>query len=92
MSQEPLFHLCTGEPVYRGDVLWHPDHVNVGWWCKAEFRPDEGDTVYVVVRSPNGAVPTVRIADLRKEPPHVRKCSLCGQTLPNAKEHQPCQK
>lgn len=76
----PLFLLDDGEPVYYKDVLWHPDKLRVGWYCIAEFEPI-GE--YVTVRSDNGAVPTVLISELRKEPPEEHKrCSKCGQLLP----------
>jgi hypothetical protein len=77
---KPLFFLIDNTPVYEGDVLYHPDSINVGWYCVAEFAPDDE---YVTVRSPNGAVPTVRIDDLRKQPPAPpARCSKCGQFLP----------
>jgi hypothetical protein len=79
MRQE-LFYLLDGTPVFKGEILYHPDPVKVGWYCKAEFEVRESG--YVTVRSPNGAVPTVRIADLRKEPPQAKRCSKCCQLLP----------
>jgi len=63
--RKPLFKLLDGTDVYKGDVLWHPNLNRVGWCCFAEFEP-EYDTV--VVRSPNGAVPTVYISELRRTP------------------------
>ena len=79
--RKPLFYLLDNTPVYEGDVLYHPDPIKVGWYCKAEFEPDNVE--YVTVRSPNGAVPTVLISNLRKEPPAPpARCSKCGQLLP----------
>lgn len=76
----PLFQLEDGTEVFYGDVLWHPDKGRVGWCCKAEFR---ARNERVTVRSPNGAVPNVAVADLRKEPPRPPpRCSECGQFLP----------
>jgi len=79
---KPLFKLSDGTDVFAGDVLWHPDLERVGWCCIAEFEP-EGETV--TVRSPNGAVPTVNISELRKKPPilpinkgMVFECPDCG--------------
>ena len=80
MKQYPLFHLVTGEPVFYGDILWHPDRYKVGWCCKAEFEPKNG---YVTVRALNGAVPKVKVSELRKEPPEEpKRCDKCGQLLP----------
>lgn len=78
--RKPLFELSDGTEVFYGDVLWHPDLRRVGWCCRAEFEP-EGDTV--TVRSPNGAVPSVFISELRKTPPSPsERCMTCGQLLP----------
>lgn len=77
-----LFELDSGTPVYYGDVLYHPDRRRVGWYCKAEFMPnDDGDTV--TVRAEASAVPTVLISELLEEPPIDRRCHACGQILPN---------
>jgi len=73
-----LFNLSDGTRIFRGDILSHPDHRNVGWYCTAEFKP-KGD--FVTVRSPNGAVPTVKISTLKREPPHLKWCKLCGQRI-----------
>lgn len=79
--RKPLFFLSDKTPVYSGDVLYHPDSIRVGWYCIAEFSPDNDERV--TVRSPNGAVPTVLISDLKKEPPAPPfRCSKCGQILP----------
>jgi len=57
-----LFYLHTGEAIYHGDKLWHPDpRMTLGLPLTAEFS-GEGDTV--TVRHPNGAVPHLRISDL----------------------------
>lgn len=73
----PLFRLSDGTEVFEGDILYHPDIRRVGWACKAEFEPT-GEMV--TVRSPNGAVPTVAISELRREPPLVpKRCSQCGR-------------
>ncbi len=78
---DPIFRLINGTNVYYGDVLWHPDNRRVGWCCLAKFLPES--ELYVTVRSPNGAVPTVRISELRKEPPVIpKRCKCCGQLLP----------
>lgn len=80
--KEVIFHLQDGTPVHKGDILYHPDRVLVGWYCMAQFKPEE-DSEFVVVRSPNGAVPMVKIADLKSEPPLPQKrCRTCGQLLP----------
>jgi len=78
--REKLFELSDGTEVFKGDILYHPDNYRVGWYCKAYFKPR--DSEYVTVTSTNGAVPTVLIADLRKEPPEVKRCRLCNQLLP----------
>lgn len=68
MNQEPLFHLVDGSPVYRGEVLHvAPGYLHrAGATCKAEF-PAKGDQV--CVRSiPTGAVPTIPLAALSREP------------------------
>jgi hypothetical protein len=76
-----LFHLHDGTPVFKGDILYHPDKRRVGWYCVAEFEPN-GE--YVTVRSPEGAVPTILISELRKEPPpEPIRCTQCGQLLPH---------
>jgi len=76
---KPLFKLLDGTKIYYGDVLWHPDKQR-GWFCRAEFE-SEGDVV--TVRSPNGAVPTVYISELRKKPPpEPKRCEMCNQLLP----------
>lgn len=80
-DREELFRLSDGTPVYYGDILWHPNRTGVGWYCVAEFKP-KGDDL-VTVRSPNGAVPTVRLSELMAEPPKPRpRCRICGQFLP----------
>lgn len=66
--KEVLFHLPDGTPVHKGNILWHPDSRNVGWYCVAEFAPRSPDADTVTVRAPNGAVPHVYIADLRSSP------------------------
>lgn len=81
MDRRLLFHLSDGTPVYKGDILYHPDRYNVGWYCIAQFEPNGDKTV--TVRSPNGAVPTVFISSLSKEPPIEKRCKTCGQLLPN---------
>ena len=80
--KEILFHLSDGSPVLKGDVLWHPDRRNVGWCCFAQGKPNGG---FAVVRSDNGAVPTVCISKLRREPPEPKRCSKCHQLLPKTK-------
>jgi hypothetical protein len=77
----PLFQLGDGTDVFYGDVLWHPDKRRVGWCCIANFYPHEGSDV-VTVNSPNGAVPTVKIAELRRTPPNLayRECPTCNGT------------
>ncbi len=77
-----LFYLHDGTPVFKGDALWHPDRNTVGWCCFAQSKPN-GE--YVVVKSSNGAVPTVRVVELRKQPPEPIRCSKCGQLLPESK-------
>ena len=77
----PLFHLADGTPVFFDDVLWHPDRRRVGWCCIARFTVDpNGETV--TVNSPNGAVPKVRISELRREPPKPATipCPVCNGT------------
>jgi hypothetical protein len=75
-----LFYLSDGTPVYKGDVLWHPNRSRVGWACVAEFPPTGP---MVTVRSiPAGAVPIVLISELRKEPPEQTyrpRCPTCGK-------------
>ena len=73
-----LFTLLDGTKVYKGDVLYHPDRRKVGWCCFAKFKPN-GDMV--TVRSDNGAVPTVRISELLKEPRELKWCRTCGQRI-----------
>jgi len=77
---EHLFDLADGTHVRYGDILYHPDRRNVGWYCIAEFKPSDHETV--TVRAPNGAVPHVKISELRKNPPVVRRCKTCNQILP----------
>ena len=77
---EYLFTLADSTKVYRGDVLYHPDRRKVGWHCVADFKP-EADLV--TVRTDNGAVPTVRICELMKEPPELKWCRTCGQRIPS---------
>ena len=77
MDRELLFYLDDGRAVYRGDILYHPDM----WYCTAEFVTTNVRTV--TVRAPNGAVPTVNISDLCRNPPPERpRCSKCNQLLP----------
>ncbi len=79
-NKEFLFNLNDGTPVNYGDILWHPDRRQVGWFCKAEFHPSCG---WVTVRTDNGAVPQVLVSELRKEPPsEPKRCNECGQILP----------
>ena len=79
-NQNELFRLSDGTPVFKGEILWHPDSNKVGWYCIAEFPPEGA---MVTVRSPNGAVPTVYISELRKKPPPPpRRCPTCDQLLP----------
>lgn len=68
MTAEPLFHLYDGSPVHLGERLHiAPDYLNqAGATCTAEFRSDGCDTV--TVRSEGGAVPTVPIWALSREP------------------------
>jgi hypothetical protein len=75
----PLFNLVDGTPVYFGDVLWHPDRRCVGWYCVANFALDGDGEDSVTVNSPNGAVPTVLIEDLRRVPPVYEQvtCPTC---------------
>ena len=42
MPPPPLFHLVDKSPVFRGDILYHPDRDRVGWYCVAEFEPEAG--------------------------------------------------
>ena len=81
MPPPPLFHLVDKSPVFRGDILYHPDRDRVGWYCVAEFEPEAGGED-VRVRTPNGAVPIVSIDQLQREPPVLARCSKCGQVLP----------
>jgi hypothetical protein len=68
MTIEPLFHLKDGSPVHRGDLLHvAPDYLNnAGATCTAEFPGGGCDAV--TVRSANGAVPTVPIWALSRNP------------------------
>ena len=77
---DTLFVLKDGTEVKRGGILFHPDCRQVGWYRTAEFRADANGRV--TVRSPNGAVPTVFVGDLRSQPPVEKRCSKCGQLLP----------
>ena len=61
-----LFYIGD-EPVFRGDIIWHPDRRKVGWYCIAEFPENHGS---VVVRAEGGGVPTVLVSELRLEPPN----------------------
>lgn len=77
-----LFTLTDGTKVYRGDILYHPDARKVGWYCMANFPSSTNYSV--TVTSPNGAVPTVLVADLRRNPPAPpERCKTCGQLLPD---------
>ena len=78
--QVSLFQLIDGTDVFYGDILWHPDSRNVGWYCTAEYSVNNFG--YATVRSPNGAVPSVDITELRRmPPPPPPRCSECGQLL-----------
>lgn len=60
-KRKPLFEV-QGKPVYKDDILYHPDVYRTGGKVRAEFP--SGDD-YVTVRSvPSGAVPTVKISEL----------------------------
>ena len=79
-----LFYV-EGRPVYRGDILYHPDINRTGGRVSAEF-PAEGD--FVTVRTATndnraGAVPTVRIEDLSWE--------LSQETKDRMKFHDFCE-
>ena len=85
MSQ-PLF-IVEGRPVFKGNVLFHPDRDRTGGRVTAEFDgggASEGD---VTVRSDNGAVPTVRIGSLTWAKP-ILKCRECGQILPDGEQYE----
>ena len=82
MYKNPLFYLNDGSEVYDGDVLWHPDRNKAGWCCFA-FKPPVNDLVMVI--SDNGAVPTVKLSDLKRKPPVPKRCKKCGQLLPESK-------
>lgn len=79
MDKEELFRLSDGSSVFEGDILFHPDHDKVGWYCVANFKAQDKA---VTVTSPNGAVRTVLVSELRREP-QKRKlyCDTCGQRL-----------
>jgi len=65
-GKEVLFTLKTGQQVRRGDKLYHPTSVRTGIdtsYVMAEFKEEIEDQV--AVRTENGAMPTVWIADLK---------------------------
>ena len=78
-----LFHLADGSEVLKGDILYHPNQERYPWYLKAEFKSNLCGTT-VTMRAYNGAVPTVNVADLLREPPEVKwlRCRTCGQFLP----------
>lgn len=82
---EYLFNLADGTPVRKGDILFHPDRRRVGWYCVAEFKPSNDNTT-VTVRAPNGAVPHVKVSELKRNPPVVRRCKTCNQILPERRK------
>lgn len=69
MTREALFHLEDGSPVYRGEVLHvAPEYFNrAGATVHAEFSAEGGDSV-TVRTIPEGAVPTIPISALSREP------------------------
>lgn len=83
MTTEVLFEV-EGRPVSRGAVLFHRDIPRTGGRVTAEFKP-EGD--FVVVRTLNGAVPSVRISELSwaQHPEDV----LRKQFLDELRAHKP---
>lgn len=38
MLKKTLFRLKDGTPVFDGDILYHPDRRNVGWYCIAHWE------------------------------------------------------
>lgn len=75
-----LFYIDGDIPVFRDDILYHPNVKKYGWFLKAEFKSTDGLTV--TMRAYNGAVPTVKISDLMVGPPEITWCKSCGQRLP----------
>lgn len=61
MTDQPALFSIEGKPVHRGDTLYHP----IGA-VKAEFPANGAGEV--TVRTENGAVPTVKLRDLRWAP------------------------
>lgn len=89
MSTARLFRLMDGSPVYRGDKL----HVHREYWRQAgpvvtaEFADGRGPGE-VIVRSDNGAVPSVPIAALtREEHPHTAMSVFLADKL-GCKAHE----
>jgi len=71
---EVLFRLEDGSPVYGGDTLHvAPEYLRkAGAVVTAAFRCDHVAAIEVTVRSKNGAVPTIPIKALSREPhPHT---------------------
>ena len=74
-----LFFLSDDTPVYKNDILWHPDTERYGWYLEAAFV---SHNTHVTMVCDNGAVPTVKISELKRRPPKIKWCSKCGQQLP----------
>ena len=63
LKKECLFTLSSGQQVFDGDKLYHPDpRMTLGQPLKAEFKEEGG---WVTVRHPNGAVPRLRVCELK---------------------------
>lgn len=74
---EELFAV-EGRPVYRGNVLFHPDVRHTGGRVTAEFS-SEGEEVRV--RADNGAVPIVKILELSWSVFPESVCRYCGRNI-----------
>jgi hypothetical protein len=81
---KPLFYV-EGRPVFRGNILFHPDGPKTGNRVTAEFDANGASQGYVTVRTDNGAVPDVRIENLTWTKP-ILTCDKCGQILPKDRQ------
>jgi len=78
MKWQPLFYV-DGIPVFKGQRLYHHNINLTGGIVLAEF-PAEGEMV--TVRSdPSGAVPTVRVSELKWTPAAEELCPTCRRPI-----------
>ena len=78
MSENKELFKVDGRPVYKGNILFHPDKSRTGGRVTAEFETDGG---LVTVRSDNGAVPCVMVDELcwNEQAIPERYCPMCGK-------------